>query len=276
MNSPAGTNDLSKRVIVYRVPAMDAVTVRRDVAYRVDAAGPLTMDLYHPPGTNPGEKLPAVILVLGYSDRGAEAMFGCKFKDMGAYTSWARLLAASGLAAIAYSTREPTADLEALFEFLGANAESAGIDPGRIGLWACSGNVPMALAVLMGRGGSRFACAALTHGYMLDLDGSTAVAEAARTFGFVPSGAGASMDDLPPGLPLFVVRAGRDEMPRLNESIDRFLAEAVSRNLPLNFVNHHEGPHGYDLFQDSESSREVIRQILSFLRFHLLGAPARP
>jgi len=34
-------------------------------------------------------------------------------------------------------------------------------------------------------------------------------------------------------------------------------------------VNHASAPHAFDLFQDTETSREIVRQILSFLRFHL-------
>jgi hypothetical protein len=31
-------------------------------------------------------------------------------------------------------------------------------------------------------------------------------------------------------------------------------------------------PHAFDLFQDTESSREIVRQILAFLRFHLVAS----
>ncbi len=275
MGQEIPADHFSKKVILLRVPGMDAVTVRRDLEYRADAAGVLTLDIYRPPDAGPGQRFPMVVFALGYSDRGAEARIGCRFKEMGAYTSWARLVAASGLAAVTYATREPAADLPALLEFLRANAVSLGLDAGRIGFWACSGNVPMALSVLMEGAGRSLTCAVLSHGYMLDLDGAAGVAEAARAFGFVNPAAGRTVDDLPPDLPLFVVRAGRDEMPRLNGSIDGFLAKAAARNLPVTFVNHREGPHAYDLVDDSESSREVIRQIVAFLRFHLLAAPAR-
>jgi hypothetical protein len=39
--------------------------------------------------------------------------------------------------------------------------------------------------------------------------------------------------------------------------------------VPITFVNHDTGPHGFDLLQDSETSREIIRQILRFLRSQL-------
>ena len=38
------------------------------------------------------------------------------------------------------------ADLDALLEYLRRNAEELGIDEKRIGVWACSGNVPNALS----------------------------------------------------------------------------------------------------------------------------------
>jgi hypothetical protein len=58
-------------------------------------------------------------------------------------------------------------------------------------------------------------------------------------------------------------------MPHLNETIDRFLPKALTRNLPVTFINHPAAPHAFDLFHDSETTREVIRHILAFMRFHL-------
>jgi hypothetical protein len=68
------------------------------------------------------------------------------------------------------------------------------------------------------------------------------------------------------------VRAGQEQFPHLNDSIDRFLAKALLRNQPITFVNHAAGPHSFDVLQDSEPSREIIRQVLSFLRSHLTPA----
>jgi acetyl esterase/lipase len=247
------------------------VTVRRDVEYRRTEAGALTMDLYSPPDAKGGERRPAVVFVFGYPDPGFEAMLGCKQKDMGSYVSWGRLAAASGLIAVTYTNRDPAADLDALLDYLRQNAASLGIDESRIGIWACSGHVPLALSVLMRGASDSFKCAVLCYGFMLDLEGSTAVAEAAARFMFANPGAGRSVDDLPQELPLFVVRAGRDETPRLNESLDRFMAAALARNLPVTFANHTAAPHAFDLLDTSETSREMIRRILSFLRLHLVG-----
>ena len=95
------------------------------------------------------------------------------------------------------------------------------------------------------------------------------------TQGFVNPFAGKSVDDLPKDTPLFVARAGQDQMPGLNETLDRFLARTLACNLPITFVNHSTAPHAFDLFQDSETSREIIRRILAFLRFHLLAPVER-
>jgi len=70
---------------------------------------------------------------------------------------------------------------------------------------------------------------------------------------------------------MLVVKAGRDEMPGLNESIDRFVARALPANLPVTVVNQPTGPHGFDIFDATDQSRTVIRQIPGFLSVHLLS-----
>ena len=273
MSRDTRQDQISKKMVVYRIPGMEGAKVRRDVAYRVTGAGPLTADVYHPPGSDGGAPVAAVVIVAGYPDPGFQKVVGCKFKEMGSTVSWAQLFAASGLAAITYTNREPEADLHALLQYVRQEAAPMGVDGDRIGLWASSGNVPLALSVLMQGGGGPLRCAALCYGYMLDLDGSTGVAEAAEKFGFVNPSAGKSVADLPKDLPLFIARAGRDEMPHLNEAIDRFLVKALTHNRPLTFVNHPTAPHAFDLFHDCEATRETVRQILAFMQFRLSAFP---
>lgn len=267
MSEETQRDDIAKRTIVHQVPGMDAVAVRKGVEYGDTSTGPRTMDIYSPPGSSPGEQRPAVVLVLGFSS----PMFATGLKDTGAYTSWGRLLAASGLVAVTYSYSDPMTDLDTLLERLRRDGATLGIDGSRIGLWAASGNVPRALMALMQGKSDAFRCAALCYGYMLDLGASTGVAEAAARFGFVHAGAGKGAGDLPADLPLCIARAGRDAMPHLNETIDGFVAGALARNLPLTLVNHASGPHAFDLFDDSAATRETIRTIVQFLQFHLAG-----
>jgi acetyl esterase/lipase len=263
--------DISKKQVLYRMPGMESVTIQPDVAYRLTESGLLTMDIYYPGNRDRETPLPAVVFVLGYPDPGVQAKLGCKAKEMGSYVSWARLAAASGIVGITYTNREPEADVRALLLYIRQNAETLGIDWNRIGLWSCSGNVPLALSLLMQEGGDYLKCAVLCYGFMLDLDGSTSVAESAGQWGFVNPGAGKSVDALPRDVPLFVARAGRDQFPHLNETMDLFLFKALSCNLAISLANHASAPHAFDLWDDSEATREIIRQVLGFLRFHLCG-----
>jgi len=78
--------------------------------------------------------------------------------------------------------------------------------------------------------------------------------------------------DLPRDVPLFIARAGLGEMPHLNDAIDRFLLQALRANLPVTLVNHHTGPHAFDIVHESDASREIIARTLTFMRCHLLSA----
>jgi hypothetical protein len=255
----AMSEDIRDRNVVYTLPEMERVSVRHEE----------TFDLYRPATA---ARIPAVVLVTGYPDPGFQRIVGCKFKDMGSSTSWARLIAASGMAAITYTNLEPARDLDLLLARLREPhiAAELGIDEHRLGLWASSGNAPLALAASMDPRRTWLRCGALCYGYTLDLDGSTAIAEASRSFGFVNATAGRTMDDVRTDVPLFVARAGRDPMPHLNETLDRFTFEVIRRNVPLTFANHPNGPHAFDLFDDSDASRTIVRQILLFLRAHLI------
>jgi len=263
-------DDMLKRTVVSSLEGAEDVRVVRDVEYRITDDGPLTMDIYYPPDFKSGTRIPAVVFVLGYSDVGFQAKLGFKQKEMGCYSSWAKLAAVSGLMAITYTNREPLQDIRALLQNIRREAVSLGIDEGRIGVWCSSGNVPVALSVLMEQEHSFLKCAVLCYGFMLDLDGSTGVAEAAKQWGFANPSAGKSVEDLPKGTPMFIVRGGQDQIPHINETIDRFLVHGLASNLPITFVNHPAAPHAFDLHHNSDLTREIIREILAFLRFHLM------
>lgn len=246
--------DIATKTVLYQIPGMDEVSVERNVEY----APSLVLDVYRPVGQSNA----VVVFVAGYPDPGFERMVGCKFKDMGSTTSWARLIAASGMTAIAYSNRDPEPDLHAVLAHLSAN-----FDANRIGLWASSGNAALAISAL-----DRAKCAALLYPMTLDLDGSNWVSSAAAMFRFANPAAGKSVADLPANVPLFIARAGRDEIPNLKNALDRFVTHALAHNLPLTLVNHPEGPHAFDLMHDSDTTREIVRRTLSFLRDHLIEA----
>jgi hypothetical protein len=213
----------------------------------VTDSGALAMDLYYPPRSEAQDQIPAVIFVTGFSDLGAETMLGSKFKDMGAFVSWAQLAAASGFVGITYANREPD-DIYGVPDCVQQHAASLRIDRSKIAR-----------------------CAVLAYAYTLDLDGSTGVADAAKQFRFVTPAAGKSVKDLPHDLPLFIVRAGRDQMPGLNDALDRFVTAALALNLPVTVMNHALGPHAFDLFDDSRIACDIVKQMLAFLQLHLFA-----
>ncbi|MEO8679996.1 MAG: hypothetical protein ABI665_13170 [Vicinamibacterales bacterium] len=252
-------NPITLKGLVYSIPEMAAVKIRRDVPFVAADGGELLMDLYYPPQKGPA---PVVVIVEGYNDVGAERILGCRFKDMVCIDHWGRLIAASGMAAVAGTNRSPLADAHALIRHLRQHAAALDLDESRIGAWACSGHGPVALSVLMSD--RRLKCGALLYAYTLDLDGSTAVADAQKMYRFENPGEGKTVAELPADLPLFIARAGKDDL-GLNAALDRFVSGARARNLPITVVNHPDGPHAFDLLDDSETSRDIIKGALAFL-----------
>ena len=198
----------------------------------------MEMDWYVPAdATNP---LPAVLIVGGYPGR---------VNTLEPVKTWAQRIADAGMIAAAYANQNPIADVRNAIEELRVRTD-------RIGLFAISGNVPVALSALRG-----MRCAALLYGCMLDLD------ERTTSFGFADPRT--RFEDIPRDVPLLLVRAGRDQFDGINESIDRFVANSLAHNLPVTLINHPEAQH-------SETTAEVIRETLGFLRAHLVESVAAP
>jgi acetyl esterase/lipase len=243
--------------------------VQRDVELAASDAGILTIDVYSPSIVTGTSALPAVVLVHGYPDSGFEKILGCKFRQMQSVVDWARLIAACGIVAIAYETRDPVVDIRALLTALAKNTSPLGVDGNRLAVWACSGHVALALSLLMSDAPARPRCAALLYGYTLDAEGASEVAQAANTFHFANGCAGRHVRELRRDVPIFVARAGQDQLPGLKTALDRFIADALTCNLSITVMNHATGPHSFDLFDDSPATRDVIGQTLEFFRRHL-------
>jgi acetyl esterase/lipase len=264
MAQDAQVQAIAKKQVAYTLAGTDSVRVAPGL-YQEGGSVPLAFDAYYPTSAAE-EPLPAVILVTGFADSGARQRFGCHFKDMGVFVSWARLIAASGCVAITYVNARPDEDVAALFAHVRDNAERLHVDRQRLVIWACSGHAPNALSMVMrSTPGDGLMGATLCYPYTMDHADATHVAQASRHFGFVNACAGKTVGQLPSHVPLFIARAGRDEMPGLNVALDRFVTAAIVANLPLTLVNHATGPHAFDLFDDSAATRDVIKQTLEFI-----------
>jgi len=92
-NLPDDVRAMAKKVmmpVVLKVPGMDKVKVVQNLKYTKSEDPNVLMDIYVPSDLSENEKRPAVIFLHG----GAKTDYTPK--DWGVYTSWGRLIAASG------------------------------------------------------------------------------------------------------------------------------------------------------------------------------------
>jgi acetyl esterase/lipase len=265
--------EMTKLPIVYSIPGMDRTAVRRDIVYRTAGETSdqtaLLMDVYRPGGSEK-TRLPAVVLIHGGPVPNASP------KDWGVFTSYGRLLAASGFAAVTFNhgfsgperLLDAAADVDGAIANVRADADGLGIDPDRIALWAFSGGGPFLSAAMRDR--PPFVRALVAFYAILDLRAKPPGASAAVTDemrrDFSPlvhlgtEGTGMA--------PIFIARAGLDH-PLLNGPMDRFIQEALARNLTLEVMNHATGRHGFDILDDDARSREIIARTLDYLKARL-------
>ena len=263
--------ELVMKPVVYSLPGMDKVAVKSDLKYTAADNPHLLLDVYTPPGLAKGERRPAVIFIHGSA--GAEA----RAKDWGIYVTWGRLVAAGGLVGVTFTHRlgfpkpllsEAASDVEAAVNYLRTNADSLGVDKDRICLAAYSGGGPLLSAAMRER--PAYVRCLVSFYAFLDVRQSEMhrpheSAEALERFSPLAQLSGGA-DNL---APVFVARAGLDQIPTLNDSIDRFVGEAVKRNAAVTVYNHPRGVHGFDNQTDDARSREIVRAALDFMRTHL-------
>jgi acetyl esterase/lipase len=275
--TPAPTPQKTMREIVmmplvHSVVGADKVNVKTNLKYTAVNDANLLMDVYTSPGISKSAKLPAVIFVHG----GAGSEFTAK--DWGIYTSWGRVIGASGMAAVTFTHRltprkktmaDSAADLQSAIDYVRKNADSLNIDKDRLCLAAFSAGGPL-LAPAIREKPSYIKCLVNIYAYMdIQQPGNLFTTNESKddlkTFSpIVYLDADASKI-----APIFIGRAGLDQIQTLNDSIDRFVAQALARNLSITLANHTTGVHGFDNQNDDERSREIIRMAIDFMREHL-------
>jgi acetyl esterase/lipase len=247
--------------VVYTVPGMADVRVREGLVYKTAEGSPLHFDSYAPPAGSGAR--PAVILIHGGPGPGLGV------RRWGLYVSYARMLAASGMNAIAFDHRllgldrypDSALDVADLVRHVRAEAGALGIDPTRLALWAFSGGGPLLAAPLRDRPSWLklvVAYYAVMHAFGNDQD---------EAFSMVAA-LGPDASNAPQ---IVLARAGRDMFPEINPSIDRFVAAANSAGATVDLLTHPTGRHSFDILDPGDRSTQIIERTLAALR-HRLGA----
>ena len=227
---------------VYKIDGMEKIKPKRE-AYKTVEGEQLSFDLYQPTDLKAKEKR-GVVVFANWKRKG--------MTEWMIYQSWGRLVAASGLNAVIYqSAVKPDEDLNDIVDYLRKNAEKLQIDENRIGIFTMSGNTVAALPYMTESTRDYISCGVIYYGMV-----------------------SAVQNPIPPiarkDLPLMIVRAGLEQSAELNKRLDEYVRLLLEQNAPLTFINYPEGHHSFDMVDETERSREIIKETLEFLRKNLI------
>ncbi|MFL6196467.1 MAG: alpha/beta hydrolase [Thermoanaerobaculia bacterium] len=261
-------DELFLKRIVFQVPGMEAVQVRRNIVYhRLKDGAEMKMDIYPPPDLAEGERRPAVVFI-----HGGPIPPGLDAKNLGLFKSYGELIAASGFVGVTFGYRYESLgtlaagarQVEAAFTYVREHAAEFGVDTDRLAAWFFSGGGPQLAPFLRNRpAGVRCLLAYYT---VLDLEPLRKDVPENQVERFSPVASFAPGEY--EGPPILVARAGLDK-PFMNAGIDAFVTRALAANATLDVMNHPRGEHGFDVLNDDARSREIIARSLDFLRTHL-------
>jgi acetyl esterase/lipase len=266
---PPWLKEFAFKRIVYSVPEMTRVKVAKNQIYKRASSEELKMDVYSLPGK---QRRPAVVFIHG--GRIPRNLLTTP-KDWGAYVSLGQLVAASGFVGVTFNHRfyawesltDSQSDVMDLIAYVRDNAESLGVDKDRIILWALSAGGIFLSQPLQQL--PPYIRSIIAYYSELDLQNQRKAAPASvtdetlREFSPVHH-LGNKEKNVPP---IFIARAGLDDK-ELNDGIDRFVQLALSRNLTVEVVNHATGHHAFDIEDNNERSREIIKRTIEFIKAH--------
>ena len=266
--------EMARKRLVYHLPSMEEVLTRRDIIFKTVGKLTLKMDLYTPNKQQYGAVRPAVIFVSG-GDASADAL---RTRSIGLYISYGQLLATAGFVGITFDhrglegltqLRETGEDMDDLLAYVRSNSDDFGVDPERICIWSFSAGPVYGLRTAFRNAPPFIRCAIAYYGGMSVLSKAAEPYPPEKEALLQEFSAVHYLREHPASIPpLFVARATIDK-PFLNETIDEFVQLAVANNVPLTFMNHPAGMHGFDILNDDQRSREIIQATIEFIKSHL-------
>ena len=229
--------------VVYELPAMARVRVEKNVTYMHSGARELQLDIALPPEAK--APLPAVVFLNGIGDRLPD-----RVKEWGIYSSWPRLIAASGLAGVSMDCdgAHIQESLAGVFAFLEREGARHGIDAAHLGVYAASANVSESSRFLLGAG-------------------APASVKAAVFYYGSPQAQLLRRD-----LPVLCVTAESD-LPRVRDTIRALSSRVLDEGAPWTFELATALPHAFDALADNDASRATIQRTLAFWKSHLEPLP---
>jgi acetyl esterase/lipase len=256
--------------VVYSIPGMDKVGVRENLVYRTLEDQELMLDIYYPTDYQPGTKRPAAILVHGewppHIIRHS--------KDLGVYITWGQLIAASGIIAVNFNhratdrllkVREAASDVANLIGYVRYNADDLDIDEDNLCIWAFSAGMPLGMWAALHNAPLYVRAIVAYYGVMDLQEARNALPEDVSDDTLRDFSALYYLQEFGSKIaPTFITKADLDNA-RLNASIDHFVAEAKRLGAPVELMTHPEGHHGFDVLDDNDRSREIIKRTLEFV-----------
>ena len=264
--------------LVHDVPGMDAVTARRDMAFRGEQDGEPRMDVYTPVSLGDGERRPAVLFIHGGP---ISPELPLAPTEWGVYQGYGRLAAASGWVGITFTHRfygfdrveQAGEDIAAAIAYVREHAVELHVDLDRLCLWAFSGGGPFLSAALREQP-AYVRCLVAYYtvmdlrplGVAEDVAGSWSEEALATLRRFSPLAAVEEAGAV--SIPMLVARAGLDD-PALNAGLDAFVRAALTANMTLDVLNAPAGYHAFDTRNDDARTHEILRHTIAFVQEHL-------
>jgi len=263
-------NKPRESVVAYQLEGMKDVIVKHDIPYLKTADSTLKMDVYYPAKFDFKRKIPAIVFVFGYTNEGQLKTAKHQLRTWSPYTSWCRLVAASGMASIVYETINPENDLKSLIQYISSNADKLNIDTSRIGAYTCSANSPTGIAYILNNSNCIFKCAVVYYGIFLTTDFKyiSTIDSLSQKMGFMtPRLSEPTSWNIK--VSLMIVHVGKDFVPHTDESLTGFLDKAINQKVPFTLIHYATGIHGFDVYADNAEIREIIKHTLGFWKYYL-------